>query len=57
MKIGQKVKIQEKILGNAFSGRTGILTSIDTRAKMSHHVTLDGETHETDFMLNELQVI
>ena len=39
-----------------YEGREGIVTSIGNE-KLGVHVTLDGETLETDFMKNELDVI
>lgn len=39
-----------------WEGREGIVTSIGNE-KLGVHVTLDGETWETDFMKNELEVI
>jgi len=39
-----------------YEGREGIVTSIGNE-KLGVHVTLDGETWETDFKKNELDVI
>tara|TARA_R100001163_G_scaffold41724_2_gene31617 strand:- start:1839 stop:2012 length:174 start_codon:yes stop_codon:yes gene_type:complete len=39
-----------------WEGRKGIVTSVGNEA-LPIHVTLDGETWETDFKKNELEVI
>tara|TARA_R100000458_G_C8266073_1_gene241100 strand:+ start:467 stop:640 length:174 start_codon:yes stop_codon:yes gene_type:complete len=39
-----------------YEGREGIVTSVGNEA-LPIHVTLDGETWETDFKINELDVI
>jgi len=50
--IGKDVRVIGSI---AFEGRRGKVTSIGT-GKIPIHVTLDGETWETDFARDELKV-
>ena len=53
--VGKRVRASSSI-SDIYEGREGIVTSIGN-AKLPIHVTLDGDNWETDFRVDELEVI
>jgi hypothetical protein len=57
--IGKTVKIvKDSIIGNRgqFIGKAGVVTSVGN-ATLPIHVTLEGQKFETDFRVEELEVL
>ena len=52
---GIRVVVVDSLLGSDYIGRTGLVTSVADSTKLPIHVTLDGETWETDFAFMELE--